>query len=163
MACILHAANGIGTYYLYFTKSPSAYGIPISRGECTKTGRSQWRPPAASAPASAKHKRAACSRRIQIRLPPHGRSPRRLCQASPWNSSTGWSLLRCRSWLSGGYTLPNIMFAAGMPQFLFRRKNTILSVIYQAKKHQKKLFGGEMHFYIFAAEWKKMYFCKLSL
>ena len=31
MACILHAANGIGTYYLYFTKSPSAYGIPISR------------------------------------------------------------------------------------------------------------------------------------
>ena len=58
-----------------------------------------------------------------------------------------------------GYTLPNIMFAAVMPQFLFRRKNTILSVTYQAKKHQKKLFGGEMHFYIFAAEWKKMYFC----
>ena len=47
-----------------------------------------------------------------------------------------------------GYTLPNIMFAAGMPQFLFRRKNTILSVTYQAKKHKKKIIWRRNAFFI---------------
>ena len=29
LACLWHAALGIGSYYFNFTKSPSAYGIPI--------------------------------------------------------------------------------------------------------------------------------------